>query len=627
MPDSSPHSNHFMKTTACFDAKKERSLGGDDRLSMSSSTSDHKIKSLKGVKDMTQNFRGTISFRRKGRTRMKKKPTLVSEEKSNSSLPINTEGNLQGIISQPSSAGKSEPKNRARLVDYESKSSTKEKHFNMWNLFQQHMISDPADETANQLAAPVSSESCSTEMENADLNGENEIEVKKLIAIKLVREAIEKILLPEVSELSSDNQSIASDQSTLDQETSEYSKDDDSESSLITDSKGFQEKVKTIREVSIKPEKKAPKHWDNLKKWILLQRFVKELEKVKRINRPRNTRQLEDDVEHDPEAEKIRYLRPQNVDERKRTEEWMLDYALQQAVSQLAPTQKRKVELLVRAFETVVPPQGGCSNSIQTTLPKLKSNSEEEQITTKGNECSPKADEVTIYHDKKVATEITLEEETKHQQPEKQKHISMWHMISQHVLPGVITKVGTQLLDETDDEVEVVITVRGRKAHQDFSRDDAIELVKEVVHEILITKVQDDSSDTQLVTSDMVPGKELPVINLPQNNSNQVRDGDTGDSIVVKEEGKKQVTLSKSKNWSKLKRLMLLKRSITALQSARKPEKVELRNQMIDERRKAEQWMLDYAVQNIVTKLTPARKRRVAMLVEAFEAVVPFPQV
>ncbi|CAH9102647.1 unnamed protein product [Cuscuta europaea] len=203
----------------------------------------------------------------------------------------------------------------------------------------------------------------------------------------------------------------------------------------------------------------------------------------------------------------------------------------------------------------------------------------------------------------------------------------MWHMISQHVLPGVITKAGTQLLDETDDEVEVVITVRGRKAHQDFSRDDAIELVKEVVHEIFITKVQDDSSDTQLVTSDMVPGKELPVINLPQNNSNQVRDGDAGDSIVVKEEGKKQVTLSKSKNWSKLKRLMLLKRSITALQSARKPEKVELRNQMIDERNKAEQWMLDYAVQNIVTKLTPARKRRVAMLVEAFEAVVPLPQV
>ncbi|CAH9102641.1 unnamed protein product, partial [Cuscuta europaea] len=183
-------------------------------------------------------------------------------------------------------------------------------------------------------------------MENADQDGENEIEVKKLIAIKLVREAIEKILLPEVSELSSDNQSISSDLSTLDQETSGYNKDDDSESSLITDIKGFQEKVKTRREVSIKPEKKAPKHWNNLKKWILLQRFVKELEKVKRINHPRKTRQLEDDAQHDLEAEKILHLKPQNVDERKRTEEWMLDYALQQALSQLAPTQKRKVELL-----------------------------------------------------------------------------------------------------------------------------------------------------------------------------------------------------------------------------------------------------------------------------------------
>ena len=56
-------------------------------------------------------------------------------------------------------------------------------------------------------------------------------------------------------------------------------------------------------------------------------------------------------------------------------------------------------------------------------------------------------------------------------------------------------------------------------------------------------------------------------------------------------------------------------------------EKVNLKQQMTDERKKAEQWMLDYAVQHIVTKLTPARKRRVAMLVEAFEAVVPLPEV
>lgn len=55
-------------------------------------------------------------------------------------------------------------------------------------------------------------------------------------------------------------------------------------------------------------------------------------------------------------------------------------------------------------------------------------------------------------------------------------------------------------------------------------------------------------------------------------------------------------------------------------------EKADLSHQMMDERKKAEQWMLDYAVQHIVTKLIPARKRRVSMLVEAFEAVVPLPE-
>jgi Plant calmodulin-binding domain len=59
-------------------------------------------------------------------------------------------------------------------------------------------------------------------------------------------------------------------------------------------------------------------------------------------------------VEPDPESEKVD-LRHQMMDERKNAEEWMLDYALRKAVDQLAPARKKKVELLVAAFETVVP--------------------------------------------------------------------------------------------------------------------------------------------------------------------------------------------------------------------------------------------------------------------------------
>ncbi|XVF84090.1 hypothetical protein PTKIN_Ptkin16aG0546800 [Pterospermum kingtungense] len=52
-------------------------------------------------------------------------------------------------------------------------------------------------------------------------------------------------------------------------------------------------------------------------------------------------------------------------------------------------------------------------------------------------------------------------------------------------------------------------------------------------------------------------------------------------------------------------------------------EKVDLRHQMMDERKNSEEWMLDHALQQAVTKLAPARKRKVALLVEAFETVLP----
>ncbi|KAI3450181.1 hypothetical protein Pfo_006846 [Paulownia fortunei] len=59
-------------------------------------------------------------------------------------------------------------------------------------------------------------------------------------------------------------------------------------------------------------------------------------------------------LEPGPEAEKVD-LRHQELDERKNTEEWMVDYALRQAVKKLGPARKRKVALLVEAFEKVMP--------------------------------------------------------------------------------------------------------------------------------------------------------------------------------------------------------------------------------------------------------------------------------
>ncbi|KAK9284102.1 hypothetical protein L1049_012363 [Liquidambar formosana] len=84
---------------------------------------------------------------------------------------------------------------------------------------------------------------------------------------------------------------------------------------------------------------------------IRCKRTIKECEEPRKFN-PRDPNYLP--VEPDPEAEKVD-LKHQMMDDRKNAEEWMVDYALRQAVTKLAPARKRRVALLVEAFETVTP--------------------------------------------------------------------------------------------------------------------------------------------------------------------------------------------------------------------------------------------------------------------------------
>lgn len=89
----------------------------------------------------------------------------------------------------------------------------------------------------------------------------------------------------------------------------------------------------------------------NLKSTTRCKRCINDYDESRQFN-PREPNFLP--VEPDPEAEKVD-LKHQMMDERKNSEEWMLDYALRQAVTTLAPARKRKVALLVEAFEKVLP--------------------------------------------------------------------------------------------------------------------------------------------------------------------------------------------------------------------------------------------------------------------------------
>lgn len=97
--------------------------------------------------------------------------------------------------------------------------------------------------------------------------------------------------------------------------------------------------------------RELPDNCSNRKWTIRSKRPIKEEEELRQFN-PRDPNYLP--LVPDPEAEKVD-LRHQMMDDRKNAEEWMIDHALQRTVNKLAPARKRKVALLVEAFETVMP--------------------------------------------------------------------------------------------------------------------------------------------------------------------------------------------------------------------------------------------------------------------------------
>ncbi|XP_048137980.1 calmodulin binding protein PICBP isoform X2 [Rhodamnia argentea] len=274
------------------------------------------------------------------------------------------------------------------------------KYSNLWYLIHKHMVSSlntedesrstldginkEDEEEENKLDRTYSSCPCQDSPEAKDQqtslghrDDREKMELKKIEAIKLVQEAIDNILLLEAEESSSGGQfsskdiqyeeaecaetltstlNNSADDGRVEPEGTEQPRASDQETQLqFTTVNGASHKENRMEpKVASKFSRGAVKNWSNLKKVILLKRFVKALEKVRNLNL-QQPQHLPPQLLDEPEKVNLRH---QDMDGRKNTEEWMLDYALQQVVSRLTPTRRRKVHLLVEAFETVSPPVG-----------------------------------------------------------------------------------------------------------------------------------------------------------------------------------------------------------------------------------------------------------------------------
>ncbi|KAI4300851.1 hypothetical protein L6164_034181 [Bauhinia variegata] len=249
----------------------------------------------------------------------------------------------------------------------------KQNHTRLWYLVYKHMASGIAGKSDSKLPVDgadqqesgndvITLENTAVMKEGMHIKKHNaadpEVQLHQIEAIKMVEEAIDAIL-PDDQDSSPDGQSPADNVNLTNFEQPNktdrvFSEEQKQKEERVTSGNGVTqegEEAETVFKEGKKPDKQLSRNWSNLKKVILLRKFIKALENVRKFN-PRGPKYLP--LESDPEAEKIE-LRHQDMEERKGAEEWMLDYALRQVVAKLTPARKRKVELLVEAFETVIP--------------------------------------------------------------------------------------------------------------------------------------------------------------------------------------------------------------------------------------------------------------------------------
>ncbi|CAN8297963.1 unnamed protein product [Cochlearia groenlandica] len=451
----------------------------------------------------------------------------------------------------------------------------KEKDSRLWKLIYKHMVTEKeeTDSTKGESMASV-------ERECDDEAGDLQIEERRSSTVTLVREALEKIL-SEIPDNSSDDQSVDSD--------------------ITTEQELFERKSEVSEEpLTFKPKssEKRVKGWNNVKKVILLKRFVSDLGSLTRLS-PKTPRVLP--WEPDPETEKIS-LRHQEVGGKRNSEEWMLDYALRQAISTLAPSQKRKVTLLAQAFDTIslqdigsgsTPGSASRSRNIsrQSSISSMALHSENES-----NAEIIRGRLMNLQEDLKKATKPDL---VANDSEEKQQCSSLWRLLCKQMEDNERSQtLPEETKSEEEEESKEDTNVDGEK--MEVYQTEAVDLLGEVIDGISLEESQDQNLTRQKVETTKVS----------------------------------QVKINR---WSNLKRVILLRRFVKALENVRKfnpkeprflpldpaieAEKVNLRHQETQSKRNGDEWMVDNALQGVVSKLTPARKLKVQLLVQAFESL------
>lgn len=270
--------------------------------------------------------------------------------------------------------------------------SNKQKYTSMWHLIHQQLLSSEASMNKAQEAIQADEKiggdgNTSREMSNLDPKSEcdknlnddvddqftakEKLESHQTAAIKLVQEAVNAILQSDAEsyhQQSNPAQGVAniflrehvSTPTASTEETFRKGGEIDGQETSLASAESKHKMKQIGNNLLLKeqderkmPERQLSKSLSKLRKMFVTAKFIKTMERLKRIN-PRRPLYLSADPASENEKVNLRHL---SITEKKNTEEWMLDNALRQVISRLDPDQQRRVAQLVEAYETVTPEQ------------------------------------------------------------------------------------------------------------------------------------------------------------------------------------------------------------------------------------------------------------------------------
>ncbi|GAB2249471.1 hypothetical protein Droror1_Dr00012830 [Drosera rotundifolia] len=449
---------------------------------------------------------------------------------------------------------------------------SKQNYTSLWHLIYLHALSGTSTEARSKLqevktvgdqdsdGSIFSEGDTEAHGEFFDSEVERRIELTQSNTIQLVKDALEGILQSE-SSLSKNQSQLAPTRLYQKSPDEKQGTDDTSNASIATasandshqeeqervglplevDNESFLANITTPIEenknaspAAAKPQSKALQGFSKIRKAILCNKFIRAMEKTQKFHWEKR-RVLPTEPGFEAESVSLRHCL---INQRKNSEEWMLDYALQQAIAKLDPDKQRRVALIARAFEAVNPDVGETSKGVHATGATVadsdssdgKVNGKQEQkdgihdldLMHEGNLKNPESmiqyDPARVMKGKDETESEPMSEalqqksQTNHLQQNltnintkgtrlsKQNHTSLWHLIYLHAQSGTSTEAGSPSQEvKTVGEGEndgITFSKGDTNANEEafnsevesieLTQSDTIQLVKEALEGILL---------------------------------------------------------------------------------------------------------------------------------------------